>query len=209
MSDAKHLQDLVRQARRKYNDNRSEKGDLSIPPFFASELWAIYRAIDAAFAEPDGDLCYLCACCGAPAYADVDSIDSGTTFTCEKCGGDTVVGLYEAKDYCDITNKQAEQVVFDTKTHNCHNPPKPDSENTQQECPHWCDMLCEQGYSCPNAEPEADTAPADLNRQRCVNLEWRVQTLESQIDENGKRIEAILDLYSHLKEIIYDIQEGE
>ena len=53
MSDAKHLQDLVRQARRKYNDSRSEKGDLSIPPFFASELWAIYRAIDAAFAEPE------------------------------------------------------------------------------------------------------------------------------------------------------------
>ena len=37
-------------------------------------------------------LAYLCAACGAPAYAAIDSIDSGTTLTCE-CGGKTVVDL--------------------------------------------------------------------------------------------------------------------
>ena len=128
------------------------------------------------------------------------------------------MGLYEAKDYTDIV---PHKVVEGSRSHVIHwdgngvhcSEPKCEinhESETQQECPHWCDMLCDLEYSCPNVEPEADTAPADLNRQRCVNLEWRVQTLESQIDENAKRIEAILDLYSYLKNLLYSqTQEGE
>ena len=36
---------------------------------------------------------YFCAACGVQAYAAIDSIDSGTTLTCEACGGKTVVDL--------------------------------------------------------------------------------------------------------------------
>jgi hypothetical protein len=36
---------------------------------------------------------YICAECGGVGYADADSIDSGTTFTHDECGGKTVVTL--------------------------------------------------------------------------------------------------------------------
>ena len=53
-------------------------------------------ARDEAILERDRlrerSLAYLCAECGRPAYAAIDSIDSGTTLTCE-CGGKTVVDL--------------------------------------------------------------------------------------------------------------------
>ena len=141
MSDAKHLQDLVRQARRKYNDNRSEKGDLSIPPFFASELWAIYRAIDAAFAEPDGD------------------VEIGARH-CSRCQRNTEELDGDAYTLCsDCWDKAWGRSVLNTPLF------QGDAEPAEEQI-----------------EPDADTAPADLNRQRCVNLEWRVNDLEKEVN---------------------------
>ncbi len=45
-------------------------------------------------------LCYLCAVCGAPAYTDCLSLDTGATFTCERCGGQTTVTLSTPDEYC-------------------------------------------------------------------------------------------------------------
>jgi len=50
---------------------------------------AAYQMVGRLRARP---LSYLCAACGRPAHAAIDSIDSGTTLTCE-CGGKTVVDL--------------------------------------------------------------------------------------------------------------------
>lgn len=36
---------------------------------------------------------YICAACGGFAYVVIDSLDSGTTLTCDTCGGLTVVDL--------------------------------------------------------------------------------------------------------------------
>jgi len=46
-------------------------------------------------------IAYNCAVCGAIAYSPADclSIDTGTTFTCEDCGGKTVVSLMTVDEY--------------------------------------------------------------------------------------------------------------
>lgn len=46
-------------------------------------------------------IAYICAKCGGFAYGlkDCLSIDTGTTFTCEECGGKTVVSLWTTEEY--------------------------------------------------------------------------------------------------------------
>ena len=38
-------------------------------------------------------IAFLCAHCGGFAYAEVESLDSGTTLVCDTCGKPTVVTL--------------------------------------------------------------------------------------------------------------------
>ena len=49
-------------------------------------------------------IAYPCACCGAPAYAAVDSIDTGTTLTCETCGGKSIVSVETGEWYSKMVN---------------------------------------------------------------------------------------------------------
>lgn len=46
-----------------------------------------------SYAGQGCSMAYLCAVCGGFAYVAIDSIDSGTTLTCGKCGGKTVIDL--------------------------------------------------------------------------------------------------------------------
>jgi len=52
-------------------------------------------------------LAYICAECGGFAYADCESLDTGTTLTCE-CGGKTVVNLQTTEAYCRGAKIEAE-----------------------------------------------------------------------------------------------------
>lgn len=54
-------------------------------------------------------LCFLCAHCGAPAYTPepVQSVDSGTTWGCEKCGKGTVVYLHKPDELVAVAETQA------------------------------------------------------------------------------------------------------
>ena len=68
-------------------------------------------------------LCYICAECGAFAYVDCDSLDSGTTFTCDSCNGKTVVSLDKPgfyKEHFELENensvlKSLRDELFDRK----------------------------------------------------------------------------------------------
>jgi DNA-directed RNA polymerase subunit RPC12/RpoP len=55
-------------------------------------------------------LAYICAACGGFGYAEIDSIDSGTTLTCDSCGGKTVIDLNTPEqrkaDYLRLNHKR-------------------------------------------------------------------------------------------------------
>lgn len=42
---------------------------------------------------------FQCAECGAIAQAEIDTLDSGTTLTCNKCGGDTIILLLRVGEH--------------------------------------------------------------------------------------------------------------
>lgn len=42
---------------------------------------------------------YICGVCGTPAECDLVDLDTGTTLTCDRCGGKTVVTLQSAEAY--------------------------------------------------------------------------------------------------------------
>jgi DNA-directed RNA polymerase subunit RPC12/RpoP len=44
-------------------------------------------------------LVFICAHCGNISYSEEDSIDSGTSLTCSKCGKKTVVELFTLEAY--------------------------------------------------------------------------------------------------------------
>lgn len=53
---------------------------------------------------------YICGKCGGFAYTQFDSLDSGTTFTCETCNGKTVVLLFEKDQYVTWSKTYAELI---------------------------------------------------------------------------------------------------
>lgn len=52
---------------------------------------------------------YICAECSSISYVDLESIDCGTTLTCETCKGKTVINLQTIKEYCKLTNVERER----------------------------------------------------------------------------------------------------
>jgi hypothetical protein len=54
---------------------------------------------DQEASKGNNDLAFICACCGAIGYCACESIDSGTTLTCDSCGGKTVVLLQTTEEY--------------------------------------------------------------------------------------------------------------
>jgi len=46
-------------------------------------------------------------------------------------------------------------------------------------------------HLCRDAMPDAETVPADLNRQRCVNLEWRVKEIEQRVSDTARIVVRI------------------
>ena len=59
--------------------------------------------------ESNNLLSYVCSECGGFAYVDCDSIDSGTTFTCDSCHGATVVSLDKPGAYKEHFELEAER----------------------------------------------------------------------------------------------------
>lgn len=59
----------------------------------------------------DFRITYICACCGGfseISLLEIECFDNGTTLTCDKCGGQTVFGLFATSEYSRIIQAAAQ-----------------------------------------------------------------------------------------------------